>query len=211
MTAIAMATIESVLRPRRGAGLSGRDRRARDLRSLSRQRSSTSSVSRSTDTRFPTLFDSAAEGTSGLGANLPKQMADGRNPRGVQGARAAAIATAAIGAGRLAIGAGIWSAPRLAWRGLGFGEPAGAALVLGRLAATRDLALGAATLAAISDRRRLARMAAACAAVDAADALAFAFALRDAPELRDAATRGLAGAIPATVVGTWAAARLHRA
>jgi hypothetical protein len=114
-----------------------------------------------------------------------------------------------LAAGRVAIGAGIWLAPGVAWKALGFGEaPRGAALALGRLAATRDLVLGGWQLAAVDDRDRLRRLVAAGTLVDAADALAFGLALRE-DGMRDAAIRGLAAAAGATVAGAWMARRLR--
>ena len=113
-----------------------------------------------------------------------------------------------LAAGRIAIGAGIWAAPTAAWRALGLGAPDPRALAVGRLAASRDLVLGAWQLAALGDRRQLRRVTAAVAAVDGADALAFALAARD-PETRGAGVRGLAAALPATVVGALLANRLR--
>jgi hypothetical protein len=123
--------------------------------------------------------------------------------------RLARTAAVALALGRIAIGAGIWLAPRRSWKALGFGErePEGPALVLGRLAATRDLVLGAWMLAALDEPERLSRLTAAVAAVDGADSLAFALVLREGPELRQAALRGLAAAVPATVAGAWVASR----
>jgi len=123
------------------------------------------------------------------------------------------LAAIGLAAGRLAIGAGIWLAPERSWRALGFGDrrPAGPALVLGRLAASRDLVLGAWVLAALDDPERLSRVVGAVAAVDGADALAFALTLREGSELRQAAVRGLVAAVPATLVGAWAASRLNAA
>lgn len=120
-------------------------------------------------------------------------------------ARAVAVGLAA---GRLAIGAGIWLAPRVAWKALGFGEaPTGPALALGRLAATRDLVLGGWQLAAINDPATLRRTVAAGTLVDAADALAFGLAMRE-DGTREAAIRGLGAAVPATLAGVWTARRL---
>jgi hypothetical protein len=110
--------------------------------------------------------------------------------------------------GRCAIGAGIWLAPERSWKALGLGGTEGRALVLGRLAASRDLLLGAWTLAVLDDRERLRRAAAAVAAVDAADALAFALALGEGEEMREAAVRGLVAAVPATLAGAWVAHKL---
>ncbi len=126
------------------------------------------------------------------------------------GDRPARFAAIGIAAGRIAIGAGIWLAPERTWRALGLGgtPAAGAALALGRMAATRDLVLGAAALAALGDRERLRRVSAATAVVDAGDVLAFALTLREGGELREAGIRGLAAALPATLVGAWIARRL---
>ena len=116
--------------------------------------------------------------------------------------RATAVALAA---GRLAIGAGIWLAPGLAARALGLGELDSRTLALGRVAATRDLVLGAWQLGALGDRDDLRRATAAVAVADAGDSLAFGLGLRS-PAARTAAVRGLAGALPAAVAGAW----LHR-
>lgn len=113
-----------------------------------------------------------------------------------------------LAAGRIAIGAGIWAAPTAAWRALGLGTPDPRALAIGRLAASRDLVLGAWQLGALGDPRRLRRVTAAVAAVDGADALTFALATRD-PDTRGAGVRGLAAALPAAVVGGWLAHRLR--
>ena len=84
----------------------------------------------------------------------------------------------ALGAGRLLIGAGIWAAPGPALRALGFNAHAHApgARTLAHLAASRDLALGALTLAALDDRAGLRRVSLAAALADAGDSLAFALA-----------------------------------
>ena len=127
--------------------------------------------------------------------------------------RPARLMAIGLAAGRIAIGAGIWLAPRRSWQALGFGgrEPEGPALILGRLAATRDLVLGAWMLAKLDEPVRLSRVSAAVAAVDGADSVAFALALREGPELRQAAVRGLAAAVPATLAGAWVASRLRDA
>lgn len=85
-------------------------------------------------------------------------------------------AAAALGAGRLLIGAGIWVAPGPALRILGFDAHAPGARTLAHLAASRDLALGALTFAALEDRGALRRVALAAALADAGDSLAFALA-----------------------------------
>jgi hypothetical protein len=129
-------------------------------------------------------------------------------PQPDQPARLIAIGLAA---GRIAIGAGIWLAPQRSWKALGLGDTEGRALVLGRLAASRDLVLGAWTLAVLDDPERLRRIVGAVAALDGADSVAFALALREGPELRQAAVRGLAAAVPATLAGAWVASRLRNA
>jgi len=115
----------------------------------------------------------------------------------------------ALAAGRVAIGAGIWLAPRRALPALGFEHVADDddALTLARIAATRDLVLGAWQASALDDRTRLRRATLAVAGCDAGDALAFAVVARrgSRPGL---AAKGLAGALPATLAGAWLAARL---
>jgi hypothetical protein len=133
-----------------------------------------------------------------------------RNTDSAEPDRLPRLAAIGLAAGRLAIGAGIWLAPERSWKALGLGGTEGRALVLGRLAASRDLVLGAWTLAALDHPERLSKVTAAVAAVDGADSLAFALALRDGPELRQAAVRGLAAAVPATLVGAWVASRSRR-
>jgi hypothetical protein len=114
-----------------------------------------------------------------------------------------------LAAGRMAIGAAIWLAPRQALPALGFERAADddEALTLARIAATRDVVLGAWQASALGNRARLRRATLAVAACDAADALAFAIAARHGarPAL---AAKGLAGAVPATLAGAWLAARL---
>jgi hypothetical protein len=113
-----------------------------------------------------------------------------------------------LAAGRIAIGAGLWLAPGLAAKALGFGEPDGPTLAVGRIAATRDLVLGVLQLAALEDRQRLAQVSGAVAVCDAGDTLAFALALRD-PVTRTAGIRGIGAAAAATVAGAWLASRLR--
>ncbi len=112
-----------------------------------------------------------------------------------------------LGAGRLAIGAGLWLAPRQALVALGFGEADERALALARIGATRDLVLGLWQLGSLGDPGELRRASIAGAATDAGDAVAFALTLSSAAH-RNAALRGLAGAVPATVAGLWLASRL---
>lgn len=115
----------------------------------------------------------------------------------------------ALATGRLAIGAGIWLAPGLAAKALGFDSIDAKALALGRIAASRDLVLGAWQLSSLDDSESLRRASLAVALVDAGDALAFALAAAGG-EARAAGFRGLAGAVPATIAGAWLVSRLGR-
>lgn len=112
-----------------------------------------------------------------------------------------------LAAGRIAIGVGLWSAPRLSGRALGFGSLDGPALALARIAASRDLVLGAWQLSALGDRDGLRRATLGVAGADAGDALTFALALSSA-ETRTAGQRGLPAAGAATAAGLWLARRL---
>jgi hypothetical protein len=111
-----------------------------------------------------------------------------------------------LAAGRIAIGAGLWLAPRRSARALGFDELDAAGIAVARVAATRDLVLGAWQLAAIGDPPRLASASAAAATADAGDALTFALALGDRGTRR-AGLRGLPAATAATALGAWLAVR----
>lgn len=120
--------------------------------------------------------------------------------------------TLAIGlaAGRLAIGAGLWLAPRLSARLLGFGAIDDKALALSRIAASRDLVLGAWQLSSLEDHAALRRATAAVAAADGGDALTFALATRSPdPAVRRAGLRGVVAAVPATLAGAWLHSRLR--
>ncbi|MEJ7876926.1 MAG: hypothetical protein WKF62_09715 [Solirubrobacterales bacterium] len=120
------------------------------------------------------------------------------------------LAGAALAAGRIAIGAGIWAAPGLTARVLGMKPFEGEALALARLAATRDLILGAWLGAELRDGGKPLGPAAALTACDAGDTLAFALlALRGGEEL-GAGARGVAAAGPATALGGWLVGRLRR-
>jgi hypothetical protein len=110
--------------------------------------------------------------------------------------------------GRLAIGVGIFAAPRTALSALGFREVGETGLTLARLAGARDVVLAVVTLDALDDRNRLRAASVANAAADGADALNFALALRRTP--RDpGARRGIAAALPATAAGLWVLWRLR--
>ena len=115
----------------------------------------------------------------------------------------------ASGAGRIVIGLGLAASPRIAMRMLGFPRYTDETLVVSRIAGARDVVMGIATLLALGDRRRLAAASLANAGADGADAATFAATLAKGDELRPAALRGLAAAVPATAAGLWAAARLR--
>ena len=119
------------------------------------------------------------------------------------------MAAVGLAAGRLAIGAGLWLAPVPVARALGFGRLDERALAIGRIAATRDLVLGAWQLRSLGDATELGRSSTAIAVVDAGDALTFALALRGADGARRAGGRGLLGAVPASLAGFWLARRLR--
>jgi hypothetical protein len=108
-----------------------------------------------------------------------------------------------LAAGRLAIGVGLWLAPRHAARALGFESIDSRGITLSRIAATRDFLLGLAQLESIRDPGRFRRVSAAGMAADAADAVAFGLAFAQGE--RRAGLRGLALAVPATVIGAWLA------
>ena len=114
-----------------------------------------------------------------------------------------------MGAGRIVIGLGLAVSPQVAMRMLGFPRYEPETLVVSRIAGARDIVMGAVTLLSLGDRRRLARANIAHASADAADAATFGAALAMGGELRGAAVRGLAAAVPATIVGAWAALRLR--
>jgi hypothetical protein len=110
------------------------------------------------------------------------------------------------GVGRIAFGVAMLVAPDRALRALGFSEVTPTTTAVTRLAGIRDFVLGAVTLGAIGDRERLLSATVANATADAGDSAAFALALRAGQ--REAAVRGLAAALPATLAGIWVARRL---
>jgi hypothetical protein len=111
-----------------------------------------------------------------------------------------------LGVGRVAIGAALWLTPRLASRLLGFDEPDGRTLTVARIAATRDVVLGAWQLSSLEDPEQRAKAAMSAAICDAGDTVAFVLALRD-PATRTAGVRGVPLAAAATVAGLWLASR----
>lgn len=120
-----------------------------------------------------------------------------------------AVTAFGLAAGRLAIGAGIWIAPRTTLGALGLDELDRKALALARIAATRDLALGFWMASAGSDRRALATATAAVAVCDAGDTVAFGLLARQGGEEAGAGWRGAGAAAPATAVGVWLLNRLR--
>jgi hypothetical protein len=106
----------------------------------------------------------------------------------------------------MAIGLGLLAAPELSLRALGFSEISPATVAIARVAGIRDFVLGGVTLGALGDRERLLSATVANATADAGDVAAFAFAARSGEST--AGLRGVAAALPATVVGIWVASRL---
>jgi hypothetical protein len=114
-----------------------------------------------------------------------------------------------LAAGRIAIGAGIWAAPALAARGLGMAKWDGEALALARLAATRDLLLGAWLAAELRDGGKPFAPTVALTACDAGDALTFALLAGRGGDAVKPGLQGLAAAGPATALGAWLINRLR--
>lgn len=112
-----------------------------------------------------------------------------------------------LAAGRLAVGTGAFFATRPALRALGFGETDAAGNALAKVLGARDLAVGALAVASREDRAALRAVTLAGAALDAADTVAFALALRD-PRLRRAGVGGVLSAGAAAGAGLWAWRRL---
>jgi hypothetical protein len=110
-----------------------------------------------------------------------------------------------LAAGRIAIGAGIWAAPSIAAKALGMEPWRGQALAVARLAATRDMILGAWLARELRGGGSPLTPAAALTACDAGDALTFALLLPGQP---GPGARGLAAAGPATALGAWLVRRI---
>jgi Domain of unknown function (DUF4267) len=120
-------------------------------------------------------------------------------------ARALALA---IGAGRIAIGAGVLLAPQASLRALGFPATDASGKALAKLAGGRDVALGALALAARDDREALRSACIAGIAADAGDALSLGSAAARGESLGHAGTLGAASGAAAALAGTWAVNRL---
>jgi len=95
-------------------------------------------------------------------------------------------------------------------RALGFAAASEQTILVSRLAGGRDIVLGAVTLLARDEPRRLSAASLANAAVDAGDAVAFAAALDGGRAIRPAGLRGVAAAAPAALAGLWLGLRLRR-
>ncbi|MGI8631385.1 MAG: DUF4267 domain-containing protein [Solirubrobacterales bacterium] len=115
----------------------------------------------------------------------------------------------ALGAGRIAIGAFAFAAPKTLLGQWGFpaAESGPTAEVLARLVGIRDIALGAATLAVLDDRESLAGIAALGAGVDVGDTVGSAMSAGQG--LGKVAGGTAAVALPAAVAGAWLANRLR--
>jgi hypothetical protein len=118
------------------------------------------------------------------------------------------LVAAALAAGRIAIGVGIWAAPGLTAKALGMKRFDGEALTLARLAATRDVILGAWLGAELREGGKPLAPAAALTACDAGDALAFALLAGQGGDSVGAGARGFAAAGPATALGAWLVSRI---
>ena len=112
-----------------------------------------------------------------------------------------------IGGTRVALGTTIFLATRPALRAMRFPEPGPTGVALAKLGGGRDIAIGALTLGALSDRERLRTVILASNLCDLADAAAFAFAARD-PQMRLPALTGVLSGAVAASAGCWAWRRL---
>lgn len=112
-----------------------------------------------------------------------------------------------IGASRVAIGVGALVATRPALKALGFGNPEQTGMALAKLAGGRDIALGALTLAAHDDARRLRTLLLVSSACDVADAVGLGLSARY-PETRRAGLGGISSGGAAALAGLWAYRRL---
>lgn len=117
----------------------------------------------------------------------------------------------ALGAGRIAFGAGMLLAPRWSLRALHHPSDAvtPSARLMARMYGVRDIALGVAVLASRDDER-LAQLSGVTAAIDAGDALALASELIATAELRRGAVEGLALALSVGSASFWLHRRLSR-
>jgi len=112
-----------------------------------------------------------------------------------------------IGGSRVALGTAIFLATRPALRTMRFPEPGPTGVALAKLGGGRDIAIGALTLAALSDRDRLRTMMLVSNLCDLADAAAFGFGARH-PQMRLAGVAGAFSGAAAATAGFWAWRRL---
>jgi hypothetical protein len=112
-----------------------------------------------------------------------------------------------IGASRVMIGVGALVVTRPALRALGFANPERTGMALAKLAGGRDVALGALTLAARDDARRLRTLLLVSSACDVADAVGLGLSVRY-PETRRAGIGGIVSGSAAALAGLWAYRRL---
>jgi hypothetical protein len=113
----------------------------------------------------------------------------------------------ALGAARTALGIAILASTETALKAMLYGETDETGRAVARLVGARDLTLGAATLMAADKPRELRRLTATGGALDAADTLALALAVRN-PSTRAAGIGGVVFAGSAAVLCGWAARRL---
>lgn len=112
-----------------------------------------------------------------------------------------------IGGSRVALGAAMFLATRPLLRTMRFPEPGPSGLALAKLGGGRDIAIGALTLASLSEPQRLRTMMLASSLCDLADAAAFAFALPD-PRMRLPGLSGVLSGSAAAAAGFSAWRRL---
>jgi hypothetical protein len=117
------------------------------------------------------------------------------------------VLAVALGAARTALGIGILASTETALKAMLYGDTDETGRAVARLVGARDLTLGAATLLAADRPRELRRLTAAGGALDAADTLALALAVRN-PSTRAAGIGGVLFAGSAAVLCGWAARRL---
>jgi hypothetical protein len=112
-----------------------------------------------------------------------------------------------IGGSRVALGTAIFLATRPVLRAMRFPEPGPTGVALAKLGGGRDIAIGALTLGALSDRDRLRTVMLVSNLCDLTDAAAFAFGARH-PQMRLAGTTGVLSGVAAATAGFWAWRRL---
>jgi hypothetical protein len=116
-----------------------------------------------------------------------------------------------LGLARAGLGASLLAAPRFGTRLMGLDSGTARRMVwLTRMAAARDLALGAGTLAALRDGRDVARWLAVGAAADLADTVILADATRRGSFSRVRGSALVAGAAGGALVGAAAALGMRR-